>query len=79
MEQGEFRMVLNPSYHAATYRVETMASSMRKTPNAARLYLREGHGTAAELCRRKRRQLVKKNEIAPKVGIEGQTKCRNEQ
>lgn len=62
---------------AGATEAETMASSMHKTPNAARLYVKRTEQQRSSAAR-KRRQLVEGNEKAPKVGIEGQTKSRNE-
>lgn len=63
---------------AGATEAETMASSMHKTPNAARLYVKRTEQQRSSAAR-KRRRLVEKNETATKVGIEGQTKSRNEQ
>ena len=63
---------------AGATEAETMASSMHKTPNAARLYVKRTEQQRSAAAR-KRRQLVEGNEMATKVGIGRQPKSRNEQ
>jgi len=55
-----------------------MSLSMHKTPQAARLYVKRTERQRATAARR-RRQWVEANELRTNVGIERQTKCRNEQ
>jgi hypothetical protein len=54
-----------------------MSLSMHKTPQAARLYIKRTERQRASAARR-RRQWVEKNGLATKVGMERQTKSRNE-
>jgi hypothetical protein len=55
-----------------------MSLSMHKTPQAARLYVKRTERQRATAARR-RRQWVESNELGTSVGMERQTKSRNEQ